>query len=406
MGIRISFREKKSPFSKFFPTTERVLESITRTAQQKGYHFRQAGDELFMVEFCPAGLLTLNTSRETLAGETQTNTVGPGFHKAVIDFLDEFTQEIKLELEVLDEAGYHSERDFPELQQKHLNWLDSVLKIVRSQRSQRTTLHVNWPAVSWKPVGWNGMITPQGVFSFDTIDPIGLDQGLVDFAKRFFIWFNEAQDAYFNRGAALYLMWHDFSWTTLTSEADIALAKQILVHLSAARTQNKQIPLPLAEWKEIANLAGQPADMIDGPALSAEGLIGYRREKILISFPGGWTAELPGQMMDKTVGDERVFWDADREFHLAPYFAAPGKSGPDGSSLPEINFTGDMTKILRQEVNGYSYKAKWEPSADHWKLEGVITGQDKFAIVTITWQDAQWQPWAVDTFIHVQPPDE
>jgi len=128
------------------------------------------------------------------------------------------------------------------------------------------------------------------------------------FAKDFFIWLNSDKDAQYHRGMALYLMWNEFCWVKPRTDKEKGLCQRILFHLGEARELDADIPLPISAWEEIAELSGMPSDTVRGPNIDTNITIGYRRNDIMMSFPDGWKARLPGRFLEAE-DDGHAFWD-------------------------------------------------------------------------------------------------
>lgn len=102
------------------------------------------------------GLLSLRVEGDVIVGDAVTTPVGPGFHKAVVDLLDQLIHTAGLALQVEDETGYWRDRNFDRLQQEQMAWLQALIRQVSSW--EQTTLRITWPADGWAPADLTGII--------------------------------------------------------------------------------------------------------------------------------------------------------------------------------------------------------------------------------------------------------
>jgi hypothetical protein len=218
-----------------------------------------------------------------------------------------------------------------------------------------------------------------------------------DFAKEYFIWYNATKDSYYYRGVSLYLMWNEFSWVKPRNSDEEDLANKILKYLEMARKEDSNLRLPLKEYEEIAELIGKKSNL-GGPCFEFHTNIGYRRNDIIVPFPGGWEATLPGDFIVEAEEDGYVYWNEKCNFRLSSYNIENEKDA--------INFFDNPTEgsnNLSYEINGYKHKAEYqllaeEDGTSYWVLQGEILGFNNLAIITITWQDERLTEWAIDAF--------
>ena len=67
------------------------------------------------VELCPLGFVSFEFKDGYFEGYSATSSVGPGFHKTVVEFLDSLASALKVRLLVDDETSYWLDRDFVKL---------------------------------------------------------------------------------------------------------------------------------------------------------------------------------------------------------------------------------------------------------------------------------------------------
>lgn len=382
-------------------TVGAVSEAVEALRGRFDYVVHQDSPTHILLEFCPMGLLRLRVDGDVIVGDAATTPAGPGFHKAVVDLLDELIGTAGLTLDVDDETEYWGHRDFDQLRQEHVAWLQAVIRHIATWNE--STLRITWPLDGWSPAGATGIITPMGCFTRDWLRSELERDGLAEFARRFFLWPNPERDALFHRAAALYQMWNECRWVKPRTEAEELVLTGIIDSLMLARQQDPTLPLPLAAWSEVIDLiGGAPADPVKGPDLAIDGPIGYRRGDVVEPFPGGWRVRLPGSFLEEPEQDGgSVYWDTDRNFRLTSYrYEQPGPDEADPTDRLLPNPTFDET------IGGYRFQAVTSHEADEgcWVLQGLVRGPGGMAVVTLTWSDPGWADWAAETFRTIQPP--
>ena len=132
MGLGFTIHTKIKDIEKFQQTVE-------SQAVESGYN-AEHDESSSTVSFCRLGDLFLNYQHEgegntdnviSVNGDCQTNMLGPGFHKAAIEFIDRLQQATRTRFEVEDETDYYTERDFEAMKSGWPNCL-------KSSRSRRT----------------------------------------------------------------------------------------------------------------------------------------------------------------------------------------------------------------------------------------------------------------------------
>jgi hypothetical protein len=399
MGIGISFRGKKKKlvFNKI--NFSEMAEAINSLTGKYEYNILQHEDNYFTLEFCPAGSIDLQLANGIVMGDSQTNIAGPGFHKQVADFIVDLGEELKLSLKVEDETSYWVKRDFELLRSEHVGWLKLMLTSLSQMESK--DILVSWPLNSWRPSRYGGVITPMGRIKEDYLNWLGNTERIDKFAEEYFIWYNEKKDEYFHRAVALYMMWNDFAWVKPRDEEEEQRGRKILQHLEKARNLNSSLELPEREMKELYFLLGMKEEQAWE---SAAGLIGYRREDIIMPFPGRWEATLPGTFMVSQEEDDYVYWEEGRNFRLTSYRVKDGESTEFSQSL--MDECADGEKLVTDEREGLLYRGKYHYENDkdgsYWLLQGEIISGKKFAVVTITWEKEGYEKWAVGAFESVK----
>lgn len=141
MGLGFTIHTKIKDIEKFQQTVE-------SQAVESGYN-AEHDESSSTVSFCRLGDLFLNYQHEgegntdnviSVNGDCQTNMLGPGFHKAAIEFIDRLQQATRTRFEVEDETDYYTERDFEAMKKKHFHkWLAKLFEIIQEQKDKGST---------------------------------------------------------------------------------------------------------------------------------------------------------------------------------------------------------------------------------------------------------------------------
>lgn len=142
MGLGFTIHTKIKDIEKFQQTVE-------SQAVESGYN-AEHDESSSTVSFCRLGDLFLNYQHEgegntdnviSVNGDCQTNMLGPGFHKAAIEFIDRLQQATRTRFEVEDETDYYTERDFEAMKKKHFHkWLAKLFEIIQSRITKAARL--------------------------------------------------------------------------------------------------------------------------------------------------------------------------------------------------------------------------------------------------------------------------
>lgn len=315
MGLGFTIHTKIKDIEKFQQTVE-------SQAVESGYNAEH--DELSStVSFCRLGDLFLNYQHEgegntdnviSVNGDCQTNMLGPGFHKAAIEFIDRIQQATGTRFEVEDETDYYTIRDFEAMKKKHFHkWLAKLFEIIQEQEDKgSTSLSICWDLNKYYPQSDSGIvISPLGSFRLSEVIRRIREEGIESFADDFFIWNNPERDARFHRGLALNALWEDcYFMPSERSEEDARINGYIISELETAASLDPSLPFPKKEYEELCRLHGCTPVPTDGiPTYETEFAIGYRRG-IVNHKVGRIRFSLPGSYLEDTDEGTLVYYDA------------------------------------------------------------------------------------------------
>ena len=315
MGLGFTIHTKIKDIEKFQQTVE-------SQAVESGYN-AEHDESSSTVSFCRLGDLFLNYQHEgegntdnviSVNGDCQTNMLGPGFHKAAIEFIDRLQQATGTRFEVEDETDYYTERDFEAMKKKHFHkWLAKLFEIIQEQKDKgSTSLLFCWDINKYYPQSDNGIvISPLGSFCLSEVVRRIREEGIESFADDFFIWNNSERDARFHRGMALNAMWEDcYFMPSERSEEDARINGYIISELETTASLDPSLPFPKKEYEELCRLHGCVPVPTDGiPPYETEFAIGYRRG-IVNHKVGKIRFSLPGSYLEDTDEGTLVYYDA------------------------------------------------------------------------------------------------
>ena len=315
MGLGFTIHTKIKDIEKFQQTVE-------SQAVESGYN-AEHDESSSTVSFCRLGDLFLNYQHEgegntdnviSVNGDCQTNMLGPGFHKAAIEFIDRLQQATRTRFEVEDETDYYTERDFEAMKKKHFHkWLAKLFEIIQEQKDKgSTSLLFCWDINKYYPQSDNGIvISPLGSFCLSEVVRRIREEGIESFADDFFIWNNSERDARFHRGMALNAMWEDcYFMPSERSEEDARINGYIISELETTASLDPSLPFPKKEYEELCRLHGCTPVPTDGiPTYETEFAIGYRRG-IVNHKVGRIRFSLPGSYLEDTDDGTLVYYDA------------------------------------------------------------------------------------------------
>ena len=113
MSITISFTmEPKMSLTGTKPWDGEQTAGFTKgLAKELGYHCDVISGYV-VYQLCPEGFFVDDLEGKAAGGDCQTNIAGPGFHAAVVYFLELFAARGSLKLSVKDPTGFYADRNF------------------------------------------------------------------------------------------------------------------------------------------------------------------------------------------------------------------------------------------------------------------------------------------------------
>ncbi len=413
MSIMISFSMK--PRKRWLPgrrwNMQRMQTFSQELAKELGYYCNVVGEDV-IYEFCPEGFLWLVWKENSIVGDCQTNIAGPGFHAAVIHFLELYASRSGLSLFVQDNTGYYEDRDFLKMRKDHFyDWFTALMTQILKRRDQMERLVVCWPTDYYLPEKKNGMVlTHIRQFPFTEIAAM-MSSGLsMTFAKDFFVWNEQEKDAYYYRNCALVLMNQKcYFMPSSRSEQDEAINGNIIELLEKALAMKPDIPFPKTSYLELCGLAAKkPVDVSCVRELAQEIDIGCRKG-LLFRTIGRMQFAVPGNFLhdDARGGNAERYYDGQMQGGHDYYICAVNTEYE--ACFQEHSFKKDnVQETLEFEHRKAKYKvAVYTPGEREGKTVCSVAAQviykNQMTVISIYYENPNDQTWAINLIRKVEP---
>lgn len=415
MSITISFTMKPKRSMLFGKgwNQERMQLFSRQLAREFGYHCDKI-EEHMIYQFCPEGFLWMGWKDGSVVGECQTNIAGPGFHAAVIHFLELYAVRAGLELQVEDDTGYYEDRDFVRMRRNYFyQWFTGLMAQVLDRRDEAEKQLVCWPSDYYLPEEKKGMVTTH-IRQFPIAEIAGMVRsGLsMAFARDFFIWNEEEKDAYYYRNCALVMMNQEcYFMPSARSEQDQMINQSILELLEKALSMKPDIPFPKKEYLELCALAQrEPVDVSGVSELSREVAIGCRKG-LLFRTIGCMRFAVPGNFLydaSRRGSAERYYDGSERDSH--DYYICAINTEQE-AGFQEQSFQKDRIREVQEFTSGQARckVAVYQPAIKEGKTVYEVSAQviykQQITIISIFYEKPEEQEWALDLIRRVQTID-
>lgn len=388
MSIGITFNAKSKNPVKEATVAVNLAEASGYVAEEE-YINRQ--HTVLRFEFCPGGEVFLNFHRGRIVCECRTNVAGPGFHAALVEFLDDFVRKCGLTFELHDETDYFTNRHFEQLQQEHFNrWLSGIAHVVSRQavNPEIDNLMICWPLDGYRPKNIPGtIITPMGRYSVAKFVEYGSSKdGVAKLAEEFFVWNDKEKNARFYRNGALALLWTEcYFMPSRRSDQDRFINARILDLLNKS-IADPTLSFPKREYRELCELHGAKGTPVDSlPDFTRFDSIGYRRETITHTV-GNLNIPLPGCFLleiQKKPGYDHVFYDAiDDNWHELRLTAFQGRKAE--TEFDAKIFEGSIDEPITLNLEGVRCRAAYSGKSRH-----QVKGKPYYSVIAQAFSDKQ-----------------
>ncbi|MDY3561311.1 hypothetical protein R5W23_002588 [Gemmata sp. JC673] len=347
-----------------------------------------------------------------------TTPAGPGYHIHLCGLLRRLAAEFQFAWpldDCTDPTNYFQSRDRERCEQAFLRWLADACAAGATSPGLPPNHGYSHPGE---------VLTPLGPRTRAWRDQVAAAPAR---GREFFPWWAPDLDPAFYRDRALVRLWCDFPWRPPLSEEEGELADQIANDLASAFKLDPGAELPWAEWLELLTAIRGDEDGYcvtpDDAGLSielwkhlgplpapAKERIGYRRYAVRVQLDGGWSVEVPGELLRERNHDRTwTAWDGTRTvwFQALRFTKKDGaqptaaetaevgrKSLPEGEPLPPLDRDG-----LRGEA---VFGVVEEDGRRLWRLSGVTGAPGELAVCNVYVGSETDRDWAVHTWLSLR----
>lgn len=399
---------KKSWFGKNGWDQQKAEKYAKDLAHEHGYHC-DIIDGYMIYQFCPEGFVWMKWAEHRLVGDCQTNIAGPGFHAAVVHFLELFAAHAELKLLVEDQTGYYEDRDFQKLRREHFYpWFLELMKMVLEKKDVAGEQLVCWPSNYYLPEEEEGMITTH-IRRFSIREIYGVvHSGLsMIFAKDFFLWNEEEKDAYYYRNCALVMVNQECYFMPSTrSEEDRVINEGILHMLEEALEHDRRIPFPVREYRQICSLAEHEPVNLEGVSELGGEEIGCRKG-LLFRTIGCMQFAVPGHYLydARERGNTEHYYDGLKQGGHDYYICAIRTT--NAAEFQETSFQRDNVERVLEFTSGDAVgkMAVYRPNAQKDKpytISAQIIYKNQLTLISVDYADAQEQECVMELVKNVR----
>lgn len=234
-------------------------------------------------------------------------------------------------------------------------------------------------------------------------------------------WWEDGRGVAYAQGRAACLLWMEARWRPPLTDAERATLVEISALLEGLLTRDPLPAVPWRAWQEVLGLLdeeGPLASAVAGQAASTTLTppVGYRRGRVQVSLPGGWSVAVPGGLAEGLEPDGT--WVAfDEHSTLWVSVLAPGEQ--DHGAAPLLREAPDE-EIVSAEHQGQGWvgAATIEDAREqeldedgrarivtYRRLAGRCQGEGSLLVITIcfteewsdehamrVWRSVAWEP--------------
>lgn len=341
---------------------------------------------------------------DSLVCSAKTNSAGPGFHAFLVELLEQIAPQCGLEWqwaaeEEGDDTGYYQQRNFSDLQEQMIIWLQRVAQdIVTSEDYRHVAISL---PLNYTVEGEYCVISSMGYWSRDWFKEI-VDTPASELSAhgdQFFPWWDKEMGARFWLNCGCVKAWVDLPWHAPQDHTELERYNLALACFDRARSLDPAIALPESEIKEIRELISR-----NDPALRpAESGLGFKRKLMRRPITGDWTITIPGYYYDDLEDEDgtAVYWFDGRSIRGSSITVAgiEGRAAIAEEMLGDRDQTGVILNMKEKHLQGHAQLlSPDEVGESYWKLTGRTAMTNYLCIVTICFDDPNDREWAIDTW--------
>ncbi len=331
--------------------------------------------------------------------EISTGFIGAGYHKWIVDMIDDFAKRYKIRLAEVenktDPTGYYKSKDFGLLSAYFIEMLvataDSLLiDSKKGMSSFMINFTEDYPAI----VKDFFAATPLGYYKknwfLDVLNYKNSDEHKSKYAREFFVWSDEGVNDVFLYKTVMSMIWLYYPFREFITDDERKIYSKILYSLEIAYKANNNIEYPFYIWIEIAEHLGD--DSIKDLVLkrkdsmgSSESLleIGFCHELGRTELAGGFYIAMPISMVrgrDEQAGTVEFYNDDIHSIFQVYSFKDNNEDDIMQKVISHIEKAGDKGKQISFRLDGFNTKVYEQNIDDNRSLIISIVVKENLAL--------------------------
>jgi hypothetical protein len=352
-----------------------------------------------------------------LVASANTTTVGPGYHVFVTSVLKDLAREFHARWEhpaedseeYGDETGFFFTGDDNSLTAEMTAWLAAVANtffdgsLESEDGGIALCLPMN-PQFEAEQPAW----TPLGPRDLEWLRRTVQDEGS---GKDFFAWWTPGFNAGYYLGRALTQMWVDVRWRHPINDSETAVLEDVANSLHRAYELDPRLQYPWAEWKQLLELLDRKGDEAKLVKSRVDGIptIGYRRNYVTVTLPGGWIIRIPGSFSDFEPDNDGDLCALNPPVEIwFTAYRSEATSSPNGFQSAKNEKKNNLADYVI-ERNDYFAQAtisekRRDTGEEYFVLNSSNLAVGTRSVCTIVFSNTDQKDWAVETWRSIQPP--
>lgn len=404
MSIIVKAKYKKGFFARKI-NADTFMKSLGEICKKNQYDARlmRTGENEYRMQLVPTGLVQFHITETILTAEAITSNAGPGFHAAVIQILNEASSMMGFVFDYDEPTDYVYNKAFAHLQKQHVADLkQTVQEIVERHKNEEvaTTEYIGWEA-PYMPVGQKEIITLMGSYSIEELESY-VNNDFEEFAKKYFLWYNEGKDALYRKQMAMFALWNVYKWRKPMTREEANIVSSIARNLEMARMLDNDIPLPSKAWQQICAFNGIPYLNLNEFADEDIPNLGYLHGNVSQVLPLNYHLPISGSFDRFNQENAVILRDGSRQvaIQVVPEMQ-PGHITDPRTMLERVD--------IQEEINGYLYTGMWIEQANAngekvYVLNGFVQGFSSFVNAAFSFVNEEDRDWALETFKSFETP--
>ena len=236
---------------------EFFLEKIDEFAEENNYGYTvedNKGNIRVVFEILPY-LFIFFEINEKIEVKIDSCYYGLGYHKLVVDFIDEFSEFLEIPFDVYDDTSFYFDKDMSRLEEYYNNWIKQRVEYVLNNKDNIRAKSIFVNNQNTFPITDDDYIcTYTGILSFTEFEKL-YEDGLEKLKDRVFLFNKPVFDAFTDENFLLYHVWNNLKDLTLVEDFDERLSLTMFMFENLIEN-NIQIHLPQKYAREIYKYLG------------------------------------------------------------------------------------------------------------------------------------------------------